>query len=82
MLDDDIAWKFYYLVPLGTSLISVPLIWAIFRGYFPPEEEEASKSAGKRLLVAARNPVVLVGGLLAALVGFSPQCASFGSDLP
>jgi len=67
MVDRGIAWHFYYLVPLGTSIISIPLVWLLFRAYIPPEEEEATRSAGKRLLLAVRDPVVLMGGLLAAL---------------
>jgi hypothetical protein len=50
------------------SAISIPLAWIVFRGYTQPEEEEATNGAGKRLLLAARNPMVLTGGVLAMLV--------------
>jgi hypothetical protein len=76
MLDRGIAWNIYYYVPLGTSVISLPLIWIIFRRYTPPEEQEAKATAGGRLLLAIRSPIVLFGGLLAALVSFSARCAS------
>jgi len=68
MLDSGIAWDFItYVAPLGTCVISIPLVWLIFRGYTPPEEEEATRSVGKRLLLTVRNPVVLMGWLSATL---------------
>ena len=72
MLTSGIRWNFYYFIPLGLAVASLPLIWLCFRGYHPPEEEHAIKGADKRLLLAVRNPVVLMGGLLAALVSLLP----------
>jgi hypothetical protein len=76
MLDHGVAWNIYYYVPLGTSIISLPLVWIIFRGYIPPEEREAKTTAGGRLLLAIRSPMVLFGGLSAALVSCSTPSAS------
>lgn len=68
MLDNNIPWNNYYYVPLGISVLNVPLLWAVFRNYHSPEEQDATASALQRLLRVIRSPAVLAGGLLTTLV--------------
>ncbi|KAJ4474262.1 major facilitator superfamily domain-containing protein [Lentinula aciculospora] len=67
MLDNNIPWSIYYYVPMGISILNIPLLWLIYGNYRFPEGENAPKGAFKGLVLVVRNPTVLTGGLLTTL---------------
>ncbi|KZO98208.1 hypothetical protein CALVIDRAFT_526106 [Calocera viscosa TUFC12733] len=68
MLTNHWAWNGYFWVPLSMALVNVPLVWALFGSYEPPEHElGAETSSVKRWLKVAVKPVVIFGGVLEAL---------------
>ncbi|KAJ3766904.1 major facilitator superfamily domain-containing protein [Lentinula raphanica] len=70
MLDHSVSWNMYYYVPLGLSILNIPLLWTIFRKYRLPKEPENSSTAKgvrRKFVLVARNPNVLTGGVLTTL---------------
>ncbi|KAJ3761604.1 major facilitator superfamily domain-containing protein [Lentinula raphanica] len=70
MLDHSVSWNMYYYVPLGLSVLNIPLLWTIFRKYRLPKEPENSsmaKGIRRKFVLVARNPKVLTGGVLTTL---------------
>ncbi|KAJ3818938.1 major facilitator superfamily domain-containing protein [Lentinula raphanica] len=70
MLDHSVSWNMYYYVPLGLSILNIPLLWTIFRNYRLPKEPENSsmaKGVRRKFVLVARNPKVLTGGVLTTL---------------
>jgi len=77
MLSRDWSWNVYYWVPLALALGNIPLAWALFHAYEPPEHEEgADQNSVRRWLKVAVKPVVIYGGILQALAYSSEDIIS------
>jgi predicted MFS family arabinose efflux permease len=74
ILGGNAKWSNYYFVPVGMAALSLIPVWYLFDGYVEPKEEQEttdgdSISIGERYLRALLSRVVIIGGLLATLVG-------------